>query len=103
MKRAARPGESESESDDEGEDALERRALAESRAASSGGAALRQVTSARAVAASDRAGLERACKSIVAAMRLLSSKAGTCGKRTTRSWASFMISWAMRKQPHARG
>ena len=47
MKRAARPGESESESDDEGEDALERRALAESRAASSGGAALRQVTSAR--------------------------------------------------------
>ena len=67
MKRAARPGESESESDDEGEDALERRALAESRAASSGGAALRQVTSARAVAASDRAGLERACKSIVAA------------------------------------
>ncbi|KAH8070162.1 hypothetical protein JL721_5387 [Aureococcus anophagefferens] len=54
---------SRSDSDDsDDEDAAERRALAESRA---GGGARAQLASARATAASDRAGLERAAKTIL--------------------------------------
>ncbi|KAK7240884.1 rRNA-processing protein [Aureococcus anophagefferens] len=62
MKRAARPGEASDSDDSDDEDAAERRALAESRA---GGGARAQLASARATAASDRAGLERAAKTIL--------------------------------------